>query len=528
MTKSAPPDGVPANVRKYLHDGVQFLQRNELAAAERSANFAVALAADHPRPIGLLGKVLRRQGKAAEAVATLSDAVARHPQDFELRQDLAGSLADNGQLNSAIDQYREALSLRPDAKVWFELGNTFDRNSQGEDALHAAQQSLRLAPQHMPTRFLRARALTTTGQIEDAAREYRSLTRRPAQAAKAWFGLLDLKTVRLAGQELVSIEKLESDPRTTAMDRILAGFALGQAYESAGRYPEAVRAVQRANHLMRRNIEWSAESHAELIKEIASTFTKSVETRTDQAGFPVIFIVGMPRSGSTLVEQILAAHPGVVGAGELPYVDQLIVAESHRRGQEFPRWVADATEDDWRRLGQAYLERTQRWHGSGRFTDKMPANWKYVGALRRMLPAARFIFTERDLLETCWSCHKQMFSPGRINFSYDWAELAEYTRSCRALWRVWEGLYPERCRAQSHEALQADPEGQVRELLAFCGLEFEHSCLDFHTAKRVVKTASAAQVREPLRRNTSRQGRYGESLEPLARVLEDILTREGD
>lgn len=528
MPKFAPFSDAPANVRKFLLDGAQFLQRNDLAGAERCANFALALAPDHPRTTGLLGKVLRRRGRMADAVATLSDAVAHHPRDVELRQDLAGALADHGQLVSAIDQYREALALRKDAQMWFELGTILDRNSQGEDATEAAQQSIRLAPQHMPSRFLRARALTTTGRIEVAAEEYRSLTRHPAQAAKAWFGLLDLKTVRIADHELLSIEKLESDPRTTETDRFLAGFALGQAYESAGRYSEAVGAVQRANRLMRRNIEWSAESHTNQINDIASVFANSVASPSYETAITVIFIVGLPRSGSTLVEQILATHPGVMGAGELPYVDLIIATESLRRGQEFPLWATTATEDDWRRLGQAYLEHTQCWHKTGRFTDKMPSNWKYVGALRRMLPDALFIFTERNLLENCWSCHKQMFSPGCVKFSYDWAELAQYAKDCRVLWRVWETLHPERCRTLSHEALQADPEGQVRELLAFCGLEYDPACLDFHRATRGVKTASAAQVREPLRRNTSRADRYGESLGPLARALEDIVNREID
>lgn len=518
----ATAQGLPAKVRKFLLDGTQLVERNDLAGAERCANFALALAPNHPQPIALLGRVLRRQGRVAEAVASLSDAVIQHPHDFELLQELARALADSGQLSSAIDRYRDALAVDVDAQTWFELGNTCDRNSQGEDALRAAKQSIRLAPQHMPSRFLLARALTATGRIEDAAAEYRSLARRPAQAAKAWFGLLDLKTVRLTNQELLSIEKLESDPRTTESDRVLAGFALGQAYEFAARYADAVRAVQRANRLMRRSIAWSAESHTCQINDIARAFANLDGAEPDEPGFPVIFIVGMPRSGSTLVEQILAAHPDVEGAGELPYVDVVIAAESHRRGQQFPDWVADATSDDWRRLGDDYLQRAKRWHDTGRFTDKMPANWKYVGALRRMLPAARFIFSERDLLETCWSCHKQMFSPGRINFSYDWVELAQYAMDCRALWRVWERLYPERCRAQSHEALQADSEEQVRELLAFCGLEFDSACLDFHDAKRVVRTASAAQVRQPLRRNTARAARYGECLVPLARVLDEV------
>ncbi len=511
-----------------MQDGAQFLQRNDLAGAERCANFVLALAPDHPRSIGLHGKVLRRQGRTTDAVTLLTEAVAQHPRDFELRQEFAGALADHAQLNAAVDQYKEALALRPDAQVWFELGTTCDRNSQAEDALHAAQQSIRLTPQHMPSRFLLARALTALGRIEDAAKEYRSLTRRPTQAAKAWFGLLDLKTVRLADQELLSIEKLESDPRTSETDRVLAGFALGQAYESAGRYSDAVSAVQRANHLMRGNIEWSAEAHTAKINQIARAFAKRAGSPSDEPAFPVIFIVGMPRSGSTLVEQILAAHPSVMGAGELPYVELVIAAESRRRGQEFPDWVSNASKDDWRRLGQAYLKRTQRWHETGLFTDKMPGNWKYVGALCRMLPAARFIFTERDLLESCWSCHKQMFSPGCINFSYDWIELARYARDCRTLWRAWEKLHPERCRTQTHEALQADPEGQVRELLAFCGLEFDPACLDFHGSKRVVKTASAAQVRQPLRRNTARAGSYGELLRPLALALENIVAYEVD
>lgn len=230
-------------------------------------------------------------------------------------------------------------------------------------------------------------------------------------------------------------------------------------------------------------------------------------------------MISMPRSGSTLVEQILSAHPQIEGGGELPDLDAVLAAESNRRRRAFPDWVSDASPADWRRLGEDYLARTARWRTHApHFTDKALDNWPLVGAAAAMLPGARFILCRRDPLETCLGCFRQLFAFGN-HYSYDLDELAAYWREHERLLRAWRVRLPLRTLELVHEELLADQQGQTRRLLDFLGLPFDPACLDFHRSTRPVRTFSAAQVRQPLQADTARAQRYGAALQPLREAL---------
>jgi hypothetical protein len=234
----------------------------------------------------------------------------------------------------------------------------------------------------------------------------------------------------------------------------------------------------------------------------------------------MIFIVSLPRSGSTLIEQILAAHAQVDAGDERNDVFNVIEGESRRRKQPLAQWAPRATTDDWQRLGEDYLARSRRWRGTApRATDKLPGNWLWLGAIAAMLPGARIIDCRRDRLETAWSCFCHLFRIGTQDFSFDFASIAAFAGDYDRAMAKWNALYPTMIRAQSYENLVADTEAQTRELLAFCGLEFDPACLRFWEARRSVRTASAAQVREPMRRDTARADKYGALLDPLRKEL---------
>jgi len=236
-------------------------------------------------------------------------------------------------------------------------------------------------------------------------------------------------------------------------------------------------------------------------------------------GHEAIFIVGLPRSGSTLFEQILAAHPQVEGASELQDLGIVLQRESVRRGVPYPQWIPQAGADDWQRLGREYLARTARWRATRpRFTDKLPDNWKHAGVLRAMLPGATVIETRRDPLETAWSCFKQQFY-SQPHFANTLADLGAYLRGCERAMDAWRARDPDQIHLHRYEDLLADPEPAVRRLLADCALDYDPGCLDFHAARRSVRTASAAQVRQPLRRDTTRAAAYGALLDPLRGAL---------
>jgi hypothetical protein len=241
-----------------------------------------------------------------------------------------------------------------------------------------------------------------------------------------------------------------------------------------------------------------------------------------ELGREAILIVSIPRSGSTLVEQILASHPEVEGANEIKDMPEVIDAESRRRRSAFPLWAPDASAEDWQRLGNEYLARTAPWRKSKpRFTDKSLVTWYLVGAALTMLPAARVVIVRRDPVETCLACYRQCFTE-QTGFTCDLDEMADYCIDFSRLTRFWLERYPGRVLDLPYESLVDEPEPVIRNLLDFCGLPFDPACLAFHKTPRTVLSApSAAQVRQPLRRDTARSARYGEKLDGLRQRLRD-------
>jgi hypothetical protein len=299
-----------------------------------------------------------------------------------------------------------------------------------------------------------------------------------------------------------------------------ASFALGKAREDRSRFADAFAAYRSANLIARNRRPWNAPAFSASIDAMLAAFDTARErAATSDLGNEVVFIVSLPRAGSTLTEQILAAHRDVEGAGELTDVVDVLKEESRARGRDFPLWVPEASAADWERLGRRYLERTARWRTRRpRSTDKMPNNWFFLGAIQSMLPGARVVDVRRDPLETCWSCYKQLFGRG-VEFSYDLEDLGAFWRDYDRAMRFWIARDPASARVQRYEALLAEPEPEIRALLDFCGLDFDPACLAFHEAGRDVRTASAAQVRQPLKRDTARAASYGELLAPLRAAL---------
>jgi hypothetical protein len=304
-------------------------------------------------------------------------------------------------------------------------------------------------------------------------------------------------------------------------DRLLIEYALAKACEDAGSYPEAFSLLTDANGRKRSQVGWSASHFSQQIRHAEQVFaTVPLNGVEDPAfGSEAIFIVGLPRSGTTLVEQIIASHSRVEGANELSDLGRVLTEESARLRKPYPDWTPGATRDDWRRLGQRYLDSTARWRRRRPvFTDKMPSNWLFIGAIRAMLPGARIIVCRRDPFEKCWSCYKQYFYGG-WDFTFSLDDIAAYWRDFDRNVTSWMQREAGHIREQSYEALLENPETEIRNLLAFCGLPFEGACLEFHKSSRSVRTASAGQVRQPLQKNAAKAARYGALLDPLRLAL---------
>lgn len=491
---------------------------SELAAAR----LAPLLAAypDHPEVLRLHAGIQNLRGNYTNAIATMKRAIALRPQDPLYFNTLGAIMGQASEFDGAIAALRHACTLQPDLAIaWFNLGVMLTRCMRRAEAMEALRRALALDPDYMPARALLGDMLRVENRPDEATAEYRRVIAEHPWSGMAWWGLADLKTTSFAAGDVEQMRQALRDSRAQDSDRIATGLALAKALDDAGRYAEAMDALAEAHAIARRRRAWSARAFSSGTSMILDAFTPPPMPSPDpEAGAGVIFITGLPRSGSTLVEQILSSHSKVEGAGELPDLPMTLTEESDLRKQPYPTWVKDMHPEDWQRLGNRYLQRTRRWHESRPcFTDKLPANWYYIGAIRAMLPAAKIICCRRDPLETCFSCYRQHLDNNE--YARTFGDLAEYWRDFDRSVHHWFSLHPSHVHEHVYEDLIAEPEATIRALLAFCGLPFEENCLRFYENKRAVNTPSAMQVRQQLRSDTARAMRYGALLDPLRSAL---------
>jgi tetratricopeptide (TPR) repeat protein len=405
-----------------------------------------------------------------------------------------------------------------------------------ERAIGLYQELLQGSPLDADTHLSIAHAQKTIGQRAAAIESYRRAARARIGFGDAYWSLANLKTYRFTDDELGLMQALESEPARSTVDRIHLCFALGKALEDRGDYAESFACYARGNAL-----KHAASAYEPQIIEDNTARQQSI----CNAGFfadrrhwgdpdpSPIFIVGLPRSGSTLIEQILASHSAVEGTQELPHVQQTVAA---LRGRDpdparprYPRVLTELSAESVRQLGVRYLENTRAYRtGKPYFIDKMPNNFRHIGLIRLMLPNAKIIDARREPMACCFSNFKQLFARGQ-EFTYSLEDIARYYRTYLELMRHWDHVLPGWILRVQYEDLVNDLDGNVRRLLEFCGLAFEEQCLNFHTTARSVRTASSEQVRLPLYREGLEQWKHFEPwLGPLAAALGDACVRFRD
>jgi Flp pilus assembly protein TadD len=523
MGKSASAVGptiLPVAAAAALAQAKQALRQSDAVAAERHLLAALALAPRHAEILRLLGAAQGLQGRHADAVQSLQQAIALQPDDPLAHNSLGNALGNLGDKAGAALAFARACELAPDlAPAWHNYAKALCEDLRNEEALLVLQRALQLAPDNRRARFLQAQTLRVTGRMREAIEAYRQILGQDPRSGEAWLGLSNLRNASFDAADVAAMERA-AGAELNADDQMSIRFALARGYEDIGRYADAWRTYVDGNARVRGWYPWSAAQFSGRVDEFLAAFTPPPPVAPNRQGSEVVFIVSLPRAGSSLTEQILASHSQVDGAGELADLPAVLHEESQRRGRLFPAWVKDATPADWQRLGARYLERTARWRRErSRFSDKLPDNWRHVGAALAMLPAAHIVICRRDPLETALACFRQLFSGGGQAFSYELADIAAYSRDFERAARHWQTSHPAQVRSQSYEALIDDTENEVRRLLAFCDLEFDERCLRFYETERTVRTASAAQVREPLRRDTARALKYGALLDPLRAAL---------
>jgi tetratricopeptide (TPR) repeat protein len=479
-----------------------------------------------------LGNAFDAVGRSAEAVACYEAALALRPHLSGAHNNLANLLCKLGRTAEAIAHYRRALAIEPDyAEAHRNLGNallTLDRN---EEAIAHYEQSLISAPAQAEVYNNIGAAHHVLGRFEDAYRAYEQAIALAPRKAAILLNLADLKPfTATSDSRLLALEAL-AEPGTSldANDEIAMHFALGKAYADLDQHERAFRHFVTGNALKRRGVVYDEPETLRTFARIRAVFGRELfaEPGGDPSEVPV-FVVGMPRSGTTLIEQILASHSKVFGAGEREDLRGLVSTLAGPEGTKFPQMVPTLSPDHRRRLGARYLEAIRAAAPAAeRIVDKMPLNFLYLGLIHLALPRARIIHVRRDPVDTCCSCFSLLFT-GNLAFTYELGELGRYYRAYEALMAHWRAILPKDVLLElAYEDVVEDLEGQTRIILAHCGLEWEAACLAFHQTQRTVQTASVAQVRRPIYRSSvGRSRRYRPLIGPLLEALERPVIHE--
>jgi Flp pilus assembly protein TadD len=512
--------GLSADLAQRVRGIAHALEQGRVGEAERATIAAMALAPRHPEILRLFGMIQFQRGQFAAAIDTLSQALAQRADDPMIYNALGGAFERIGDAGRSREALRRACELGPDlATCWFNYARRLLVDGDAAAAVPALQRVVALQPGHVTARGMLADILRSDGRFAEAEAQLRGIVEAaPTRAGSAWWNLAMFKPMPLTSRDIAAMQRILKRTDLAESDRIAMSFALAMAQEHAGDYAAAFAQMRRGHALAARTQKYAAAEFDRDLDDILAAFATPAAEADSAQGGETIFIASLPRSGSTLTEQILASHSQVEGTSELHDLGQVLMDECDRLRRPFTEWVRTHTPGQWRVLGQAYLERTRRWRQRRpRFTDKMPANWMYVGAILAMLPQARVVICRRDPLETCFGCYRYIFT--QHPYTHDFADLVSHWRAFDRATRHWQALYPDRVYVQEYEALVADPDARIRALLDFCGLPFEENCLNFHATERRVATPSAAQVREPIRRDTARADKYGALLDPLRAAL---------
>lgn len=433
-----------------------------------------------------LGNVYKELGKYEEAIAHYEKALAIHPEDAGVHNNLGVTLKAMERLNDAASHYRQALNFKPDfAEAYNNLGNVLKEQGRGKEAREYYEQALALNGAY----------------------------------AEAQYNLAETITFHSGDKHFTALEKLAGNMAGMNDDKkIYVHFTMAKALDDTGNYDSAFAHWAQGNALKRKQIRYDEPRIRKTFRSITKTFDPELFTRFQGAGeasSAPVFIVGMPRCGSSLIEQILASHPDVHGAGELNILEKIINTVT-----PYPAAVTDFSTQDFSRLGRAYLERLPQPFGKTKVADKRLLNFMHIGLLRLILPDARIIHVRRNPADTCISCFTKLFASD-LPFCYDLAELGRYYGYYEKLMVHWREVLPPGIILDiQYENLVQNPREQIVRLLEFCGLTWDERCMSFHETDRPVTTASALQVRKPMFDGSiNRWERYKSHLKPLLNAL---------
>jgi tetratricopeptide (TPR) repeat protein len=509
----------------------------DLFAAERILRAYLLEAGTHVEAMRLLARIEHQRGLCEEAERRLEATLKLAPNYRAARADYVRVLLDRQNFPQARGESASLLRFEPDHRDYLALHAAACVGlGEHERAIPLYRQLLAASPPSAELQVSFGHVLRTIGRQKEACECYQAAASIRPSFGDAYWSLANLKTYRFSEDEVDRMRREEAAPAAAPVDRYHLCFALGKAFEDRREFATSWQFYERGNALKRAesrydpdDVEKDTSTQIDVCTAEFFAARKGVGATDPDA----ILIVGLPRSGSTLLEQVLASHSKVDGTQELPNVQRILLGmqkpQSDRDEPRYPRVLAELAPDHFRRLGESYMADARPYRNKKPFfIDKMPNNFQHIGLVHLMLPNAKIIDARREPMGCCFSNLKQLFARGQ-EFTYSINDVARYYRTYLDLMRHWDAVLPGRVLRVWHEDVVEDPEGSVRRLLEFCGLEFEPACVEFYKTGRHVCSASSEQVRQPIFREGLVQWRnYEPWLGPLKDSLKDAVIRYRD
>ena len=465
----------------------------------------------------------------AEALLRRINEIA--PRFIAAWHDLGTVLKELNQFDESVEVLDQALTLdQNNSLTHYFHGAALAMAARPEEAIYSYQRAVELDPGLTGAHIGLGHVLKTVGDQTGGIEAYRKAIKLRPDFGETYYSLANLKTFKFNDDEVVDMQQRLDKAKLPVDCRVHFAFTLGKAFEDNKDYDKAFEYYSQANRAHRDTIAYDPVqteiAHQKMSQTFSEEFCKSMQAQgAGCKAVDPIFILGLPRSGSTLLEQILASHSQVDGTSELPDISMIAQSVTSKElGRTFPVSFPELGLSEISALGEQYMNQTQRHRGSAaRFTDKMPNNFAYIGFISTILPNAKIIDARRHPMDSCMGCFKQHFAKGQT-FTYDLFELGEFYLNYDALMQHWDEVLPGKVLRVQYEAVVDDLESQVRRVLDFCDLPFESGCVNFHETKRAVRTASSEQVRQPIYQGSiGTWKRFGVHLDPLSEILASVL-----
>lgn len=490
---------------------------------------------NHVEAMRLLAAIATIHQKHGDAELLLQHAVSRAPDYSRAWLDLVQVQMKQEKNSDALDSAKKLVELTPEiAESYITLANAQAKVNQSELAIDNYRIALEKAPSHPGAFAGLSHQLKTVGRQQESIEVHRKNISLNPSNTEAYWNLANLKTFRFEDDEVKAMEGLLDEGKLDDLGQVQLCNALGLEYEGRRDYDQAFEYFKRCNDRKRKSETYDPVAHQVTIDQLIEIFTEEFCNENQGHGIDdsaAILVVGLPRSGSTLLEQILASHSQVEGTHELADLSRIVasISKNHPKHIRFPEFLKNFGEQSWARIANQYLDSTQKYRSDlPHFIDKNPNNFIYIGLLHLAMPNAKIINARRHPLDSCFGSYKQLFASGQP-FSYDLTELGEYYLHYQAVMEHWQRVIPGAVLDVDYEEVVSDLDGQVRRILEYCELPFEEACLNFHETDRAIKTASSEQVRQPIYSSSvNLWHNYESHLDELIEILEPLLLGRPD